>query len=293
MAAQPAEFGSTDWTRVCAEGELIARGPLNDTYRVELDGARYIVRHRPIQIGDYGQTFAGERYVPGHLARRLRVPALLEVALDPAGREAFAIFELVETSPVPREIDQAELLEILLAIHGVGGSAMGDLGRPLRPVATEAFLARLIADEVRRLDPGGLTSVGAIRRVTPGVLRAAECFAREPICLCHGDVHVGNFLRRRDGRISVIDWEAIRFRVSAADFNQLHHDWLSPAADLALTRAYAERRGRDPDGFARQVAILRFLWHLRTFNFYVLILGEPAAGHARHLEAALAQAESI
>ena len=291
MAEPPRELRSIDWAQACAEGELIARGSLNDTYRIELNGTAYVVRHRPKHVGAYGQTFAGERHLPDHLYRRLRVPALLMVAPDSCGREAFAIFELIETSPAGRVIDQSELLEVLMTIHEIHGPAMGDLGGPLQRVAAEAFLSRLIADEVRRL--GTAQSAGAVRKVEQRVLRATECFKGEFPCLCHGDVHAGNFLRRRDGHISVIDWEAVRFRVAAADFNQLHDGWLSPVADLATMSAYAEREGRDFEVFARQVAILRFLWHLRTFNFHVRVRGEASAGHASHLEAALDQAEKI
>jgi aminoglycoside phosphotransferase (APT) family kinase protein len=284
-------FESIDWAQVCAESELIARGPLNYTYRVELDGTPYIVRHRRKHVGAYGQTFAGERHLPDRLRRLLRVPALLKVAPDSRGRDAFAIFELIETSPIRHGVDPSELLEILTTIHDIQGSAMGDLGRPFQRVAAEAFLSRLIRDEVRHLEAAPPAS--AIRKVEQQVLRATACFKGEPPCLCHGDVHTGNFLRRRDGRISVIDWEAVRYRVAAADFNQLHDRWLSSAADLATMRAYAERQGRDFDVFARQVAILRFLWHLRTFNFYVRVQREPSAQHERHLEAALAQVEGV
>ncbi|MEV1321881.1 hypothetical protein AB0J14_38035 [Micromonospora arborensis] len=37
-----------------------------------------------------------------------------------------------------------------------------------------------------------------------------------------------------------------------------------------------------------QPSVLRLLWHLRTFNFHVLVRAEPVSGHEHHLAAATA-----
>jgi aminoglycoside phosphotransferase (APT) family kinase protein len=291
MAEPWRSVGPSGWPALCASGKLITRGPLNDTYRVDLAGAAYLVRHRTVHDDAYGQTFAGERHVPVGLRRLLRVPALLDVVSDAYGREAFAIFEFIEASPTRPGVDPLELPEILATIHATRGPGLGDLGRPLEQTATTDFVSGLIEDELRRLGVG--SEERAVREAGQGVLRATGCFGREAPCLCHGDVHAANFLRARDGRISVIDWEAARFRVAAADFNQLHDRWLSPSADQAVLRGYAERTGRDLASFARQVAALRFLWHVRTFNFHVLVRGDPPTRHLRQLNAAVGQAGLI
>ena len=250
-----------------------------------------LFRSRTVYDDAYGQTFAGERHVPDRLRRLLRVPALFDVVSDADGRETFAIFEFLETSHTQPGVDPLELPEILATIHTTPGPGLGDLGRSLEQASVVDFLSGLIEEELRRL--GRASAECMVREAGHGVLRAAECFEGETPCLCHGDVHAANFLRRRDGWISVLDWEAVRFRVAAADFNQLHDRWLSPSADRAVMRAYAEQTGRDLASFARQVTSLRFLWHVRTFNFHVLVRGDSPSRHLRHLTGALGQARLI
>lgn len=284
-------FDSAQWTTLCASGELITRGPLNDTYRVELAGVAYFVRRRVTYDMNYGQTFAGERHVPLAVRQALRVPALLDVVCDATGRETFAIFEFIDPSPAPGQVEPMELPEILATIHATSSGGLGDLGGPLEKGHATNYLRGLVDAELRRL---GDSSAGRhVREAGHRVLSAMGCFDREPPCLCHGDVHAQNFLRRSDGQISVIDWEAVRFRVAAADFNQMHHEWLSQPADEAVQRAYADLTARDPMAFARQIATLRFLWHVRTFNFHVLVRGEAPAQHAEQLEAACGQERLI
>lgn len=120
-----------------------------------------------------------------------------------------------------------------------------------------------------------------------------ESFAGEAPCLCHGDVHRRNVLIAPNGRVILLDWEAVRYRVAAADFNQTRVDWLCPATDATTVAAYADRTGRDAGVFATQVAILRLLWHLRTYNFEVRVRRGARNVHAHHLEAVVGQCAEI
>jgi aminoglycoside phosphotransferase (APT) family kinase protein len=279
------------WEQLCSGGLLIARGALNDAYRVSVDNRRYFVRQRKVFDSEYGQTFAGERYVPPQLAASLGVPELLDVVADKTGRETFAIFEWVPGRPATAAIDPDALARLLVEVH-VPAAAFGDILGPHARSDAPAFLAALLDAEVGRLDS---TSGMQREAATAGraVLAGLECFRYESVCLCHGDVHAGNVLVEESGRLRLVDWEAVRYRVAAADFNQLHHEWLTDSADCALIARYAELTGRDVETFSSQVRALRCLWHIRTFNFHVLVRREPVRRHQRHLEASVRFALSL
>lgn len=256
------------------DGRKITDGSLNATYQITLAGRPAFVRERLVRDQEYGQVFAGERHLPSSITSALRVPALRQIVA-----ERFAVFEWVDGAPPdwtnPEVLDA--LAAALVTIHCHTGDDLGDLGRDRRKVPVAGFLAELLATEHRRL---------------PKKLRArlrmpdtAEEFCDEAIRLCHGDVHPGNFLWR-DGELWVLDWEAARFRVAAADFNQLHHSWLDDAGQRRVLDRYCALTGRDAGPFLRQVRILRALWHLRTFNFHTLVLGANPAAYRQHLEAA-------
>lgn len=111
-----------------------------------------------------------------------------------------------------------------------------------------------------------------------------EVFRNEPVVLCHGDVHAGNWLPDRASRLWLVDWEAARFRVAASDFNQLHWHWLDRKSQDLLLGHYAHISGRDLRPLYAQVGVTRLLWHLRTYNFYTLVQGEAPGAHAAHLD---------
>jgi aminoglycoside phosphotransferase (APT) family kinase protein len=279
--------------RLCRTGRLLTRGPLNDTYVGRVRGREVFVRHRTVDDEQYGQTFVGERHAVPLLAGGLRVPAVLQVVADRTGRERFGVFEFIEGAE-PRWSEPAvldALADALVTIHRVPGQALGNLGGVLLREPVVDHLRRLLVEECDRLPL--IPQTAYLRTARLPVLAAESCFEGEPVCLCHGDVHAGNVLQDRGGRLWVVDWEAARFRVAAADFNQLHADWLTGDQQDAVLGRYAERTGRDPERLRLQVQVLRFLWHVRTYNFQVLVRGADPRTQRDHLDTATAIMDGI
>ncbi|MDH6139336.1 MULTISPECIES: aminoglycoside phosphotransferase family protein [Kitasatospora] len=285
MTSRRPEPTCAEVEQACVQGRLITRGPLNDTYEAELRGRRVFVRHRTTDDPEYGQTFAAERHVAPLLDGALRIPRVIQVVPDAGGRERYAVFEFVPGTPpdwTSRPVLR-ELADALLRVHRIAGSGFGSVGAAPQRRPAAALLADLIRAEAHRLPDGPERD----RLGGSTVESAAHCFRGELPTLCHGDVHAGNFRTDRAGRFWVLDWEAARYRVPAADFNQLHDHWLSGGRQRVVLERYLERSGRDPLVFTRQIRLLRLLWHLRTYNFHTLVRGEPTAAHRRHLDAAM------
>ena len=121
-------------------------------------------------------------------------------------------------------------------------------------------------------------SAGRLASVDPSL------FAGEPVVLCHGDIHRGNVIGDVTGQLWLVDWEAVRFRVAAADFNQLHQDWLTQAQERIVVDEYVRLTGHEPERLRRQIAFLRVLWHLRTLNFHIRVHGQTIDSQRRHVE---------
>lgn len=271
---------------LCAAGELITRGPLNDTYVGIVSEEPVFIRHRVLIDDQYGQTFAAERLLPATLRDTVPIPTVRQIVTDEENRERFAIFEHIDgTTP---EWNSSEVLfalaSVLACVHGYMSESFGNLGGSQSHEGAEPYLRSLIEDEVTRLrsvveDVPFVDKKGRLAIVT-------SCFESEKPTLCHGDVHAGNWMQDRTGRVWAVDWEAARYRVSAADFNQLHLGWLSPVQQRLVLDVYLELTGRDKADLLTQIAVLRFLWHLRTFNFHVIIRGMSPNAYREHLDAA-------
>jgi aminoglycoside phosphotransferase (APT) family kinase protein len=278
----------------CREGRVITRGPLNVAYEISVDGRKAFVRQRISDDDEYGQTFAAERFLPAALTSRVRVPRLVQVLNDELDAPRFAVFEFIDgVSPDWSRTDSMDkLAEILLETHQHLGSGFGNVGEVLEATKADSFIGRLIDNELSRLPPSIL-----LTRTLLGyrdlISASMRLFAGEAPVLCHGDVHPANFLSDHDGQLWALDWEAARFRVAAADFNQTHLGWLTESQQTALLKIYSIRSGRVPDLFCAQVRILQLLWHIRTFNFYTLILGRQCALEKDHLHKAIEIARSL
>ncbi|MEV7013769.1 aminoglycoside phosphotransferase family protein [Streptosporangium sp. NPDC051022] len=285
MAEWTAEWTHHDLRRLCAAGRSITKGPLNDTYAGTLGGRPVFVRHRVLDDPGYGQTFAGERYVSALLSGRVRVPEVLQVVADEQGRDRFAVFEFVDGRAPDWEAPEVltALADRLLAIHAIPADGLGDVGGALSRTAVPRYLLDLIRRECELLPRhAGDPLIGA-----PDALAGAmACFEGERPCLCHGDVHRENWLVDQAGELWTLDWEAARFRVAAADFNQMRAGWLTAGQEEIVLSRYLERSGRDRAVFTRQIAILRLLWHIRTYNFQVLVRGRSPRRHRENLDAA-------
>jgi aminoglycoside phosphotransferase (APT) family kinase protein len=279
------------WLDACAAGLLIVSGPLNETYRVCVDGEALFVRRRTVFDAEYGQSFAGERQVPEEVARRARLPRLRHVVCDEEGREALAVFDWIDGRALRRGELPDALIDLLAEIHALSAPGFGPVGDHQATPDARPFVRLLIAAEAERLKGTGLEADS--RHVAEAAADDLGCLAGEAPCLCHGDVHRRNVLLTPNGDVVLVDWEAVRYRVAAADFNQATVNWLSSAQDTAAVAAYADRCGRDRSTFAAQVALLRLLWHLRTYNFQVLVRREPRDAHSHHLRAALEQWSAV
>lgn len=278
------EWTHHDLRRLCATGRPITKGPLNDTYAATLGGRAVFVRHRVLDDPCYGQTFAGERHVGPLLSGRVRVPEILQVVADERGVDRFAVFEFVD-GHAP-DWDDPEVLtalaDRLLDVHAIPADGLGDVGGPLSRTAVPEHLLGLLRRECELLP----AHAGPLRGAADLLTGAMTCFEKEEPCLCHGDVHRGNWLVDRAGELWTLDWEAARFRVAAADFNQMRAGWLTAEQEEIVLSRYLERSGRDRTVFTRQIAILRLLWHLRTYNFQVLVRGRSPRRHLENLGAA-------
>ena len=272
------------WRQVCSSGHLIVSGPLNDAHRVTVHGEALFVRWRQVFDTEYGQSFAGERQVPTEIAHRAAIPQLRHLVRDETGREAIAVFDWIDgRKPRCGELPD-DLIDLLAAVHEIPAPGFGNLGGPYATDEAGPFIGALIVTEAERLHQRGPETDA--RHAAEAALEHLVCFAGEPPCLCHGDIHRDNVIIKRDGAIALVDWEAVRYRVAAADFNQLTVDWLSEEQAGKVVAAYAERCGRDRRTLGAQIALMRLLWHLRTYNFKVLVRRERPSRHLRHLRAA-------
>ncbi|MGW1996050.1 phosphotransferase [Embleya sp. NPDC001921] len=273
--------------RACSEGILINRGPLNDAYRVTIHGLPMFVRHRVLHDALYGQTFAAEEYLPPVVRSLARVPTLYRVLADDSGRRSWAVFDFVSGGQPDWNSDGAliELAATLGRVHTVAGTAFGDILGPFRTQPAPAYLSGLLEAELDRLT-GPSPLVCHLQGMRSHTRELMDVFADERPCLCHGDIHADNFLADPQQRMWLLDWEAARFRVAAADFNQLHAKCLSPGQCEDVLTAYCALTGRDPATFRIQVDLLRLLWHVRTYNFEVLVRRTDPAGQEIHLRRA-------
>lgn len=279
------DLSATEIDTLCLAGERITNGPLNATFKVLHRQRSYFVRERLVRDEDYGQTFAGERYIPKDLHQHLFIPDLLNV-IHEGNVERFAIFRWIEGAlPDWSSYDVlARLAEVLVTVHKHGSTGLGDVGVQLVTTPVPEFISNLLRAEYERL---GSYVPPALEACWEEYLQlVSTLFLDERPTLCHGDVHCGNLLWDASGRLWVLDWEAARFRVPAADFNQLQHRWLSEAQqDVVITR-YCQETQRDPLLFRAQISALRVLWHVRTFNFQVQVLLARPQDYAYHLDSA-------
>jgi hypothetical protein len=270
--------------RLCRSGTLITRGPLNDTYRVEVGRTPLFVRQRVLRDSAYGQTFAAEEYLPQSILRRMRIPYLHGVLTDPIGQRTYALFEFV-VGDQP-DWGRADVLNDVAAnlerIHAISGNAFGDICGPFKDGNAADYLYGLLDIEVSRLKTPH-SKPPSFAESPMMLAQLFEVFSSEQPCLCHGDIHSGNFLRDAEGRIWTLDWEAARFRVAAADFNQIQTGWLSRNQQLQLVARYCHLTGRNIENFYTQVRLLQLLWHVRTYNFEILVRNMPPERYGHHI----------
>lgn len=94
--------------------------------------------------------------------------------------------------------------------------------------------------------------------VLPAFHRMAAALAALPVCLCHGDWHLGNLLDGGDGRIVWIDWQETGAGHGPEDlallWQRAERDGWDPPREAMLT-AYAHARGIPDDADLRRATV--------------------------------------
>lgn len=265
-------------------GNLIAKGVLNNTYRIEISQEIYFVRERILNTStDYGQSFAGERYIPKSLKKIIPIPSLLGVVSDATERERYAIFDYIPSIETKWSSETlGTLVNYFLSIHGYSRKWPGKPRDSREKYEINEYIKKIFSNEIIRLSESDRAINGIGRRIAK-IANLLPRYKDDDICLCHGDVRHANFLTGRDGKLWLIDWEAIRYRVPASDFNQLTHDWLTEEEDIELIIKYCKLRNIVFSVFLLEVLAYRVLWHLRTYNFEVNIRGGKKSDFDYHL----------
>lgn len=94
--------------------------------------------------------------------------------------------------------------------------------------------------------------------VLPAFHRVAAALAALPLCLCHGDWHLGNLLACGDGQVVWIDWQETGVGHGPEElallWQRAERDGWNPPRDAMLT-AYARARGIPDDTDLRRAAV--------------------------------------
>lgn len=265
-------------------GELITDGPLNRAYRIQINEEFYFVKERTLDTHqDYSQSFAGERHLPESLKDRIPIPSLLGVVSNATGVEKYSVFDYIPSINTKwNDQNIATLCKYLSIIH--------DYRRiwPGRPQEMDAnvninhYIKNIFLAEISKFIESHHV-IDEFGKRAAKVISLLPKYGTEDICLCHGDVRDANFLTGRDGRLWLVDWEAIRYRVPASDFNQISHKWINDEEEARLLRSYCEMRNLALPNFLLEVQAYRVLWHLRTYNFKVNLCRKKGMSAEYHL----------
>ena len=98
------------------------------------------------------------------------------------------------------------------------------------------------------------------REIFPTAMRSLQINSTGPLTLLHQDVHQGNWLRDREGRMGLYDWQAVATGESALDFTYA----------LAVNLRVEDRRAWEHD------LLERYLWRLGD----EAVANPPAFGQA-------------
>ena len=122
-------------------------------------------------------------------------------------------------------------------MHSVPGTSIGKLDQPTSDGSATRCFGTAIEAELTRLATRQLAMVASL--AVPGALDLlVEVFSGEPLVLCHGDVHAGNWKTDPPGAPWLVDWKAARYQVRASDFNQCHWQWMTPRPESLLVHRH-------------------------------------------------------
>lgn len=281
LAKWMAEAGLTDLGELRGV-QLIAGGRSNLTYRLDLDGARIVLRRPPLgHVLPTAHDMNREYRVLSALAETaVPVPATLAICSDPDIIGApFYLMRFVDglvlrtaedgTVLSPEQAGELSNLmaETMAAIHGVDVEAvgLGDFGRPA------GYLARQLSRWQRQRELSNTRELPGyeelVQRLAAGLPESADG------TLVHGDFRLDNTLVQlsRPARVAaVVDWEMSTLG--------------DPLADLGLTLSYwadgADRSEGLQDGTLRaSVTSLPGFWPRKQFAArYAELTGRDVSG---------------
>jgi Ser/Thr protein kinase RdoA (MazF antagonist) len=237
-------------------GDRLAGGYANDIFRLDADGAAYVVRvqRRPVDAAG----LAWEHGFLRALAPRLHDVVAPVAATDGStffrrGEDAVAVLPFVEGTPAEPDRDRSAAAEALARFH----SASADLDLPPRPGLARLHELRAAIDSGRYFAAIGPHA----NPLPPGIeeraaeIEAAQAWAlnfldRPPLTTAaiHGDLFPGNVLVR-DGRVvAVVDWEEANTDWIAYDLANAMWEFCGHDEDAAATfvRAYRRAGGTVP-----------------------------------------------
>ena len=189
-------------------------GYSNDVWRVEAEGARYVVRrYGRLHVSRAAILF--EHAILAHIAPRMtEVVAPLSAAdgstlLADDGRFV-ALFPYVEGTTGARDVHAADQASDVLARFHRAGTDIHIAGglRSSRTVGMLAWLREMFVRFAARADLAQrLPWAALIAAVGGAVTRVAPHAARLPHAIVHGDPHPDNFVRDDEGVRALIDFD--------------------------------------------------------------------------------------
>lgn len=189
-------------------------GYSNDVWRVEAEGARYVVRrYGRLHVSRAAILF--EHTILAHIAPRMtEVVAPLSAAdgstlLADDGRFV-ALFPYVEGTTGARDVHAADQAADVLARFHRAGTDIHIAGglRSSRTVGMLAWLREMFVRFAARADLAQrLPWAALIAAVGGAVTRVAPHAARLPHAIVHGDPHPDNFVRDDEGVRALIDFD--------------------------------------------------------------------------------------
>ncbi len=219
----------------------ISSGMLNVIYKIAMEGLKPLVlRVRLFKHTEYGQEFAAERFAY-YLTQdaNINIPKLYFVCTDDTiYGYPFAVFECIEgqmfdvilSDPNITQEYRFDLLKLLAnslnEIHKVKGPGFGTLTSIwFSSEQRRDFWKKLFYAEYERL----LKIDNFLGNLFGNVIeRWLDCIVNLPPYLSnprlvHGDIHGRNIIVTDNNQISLIDWEASRFRIVPYDFAQIRY----------------------------------------------------------------------
>jgi thiamine kinase-like enzyme len=246
------------WPGRDARCESLTGGITNRNYRVDVDGASYVLR-----IGGNDTALLGIDRAVEHVAslRAAEVGVGPEV-VDFVEPEGWLITRFLEASPLPPEVLRRpeNIVRVAAALGRVHGAA---------PIAGR-FDAFAVVDDYRRVaEELGVTLPAAFAgsRALADQIRAAR--GQQPAVPCHNDLLNANFLD--DGAVRIVDWEYAGMGDRFFDLANLsvNHDFGAEEDHLLLSAYFGEARPTD----LASLRLMRFMSDFREAMWGVVQSG--------------------